>query len=125
MTWEQNGRADCCFVEGDKILASFEIKPFFPISVNTVMLGKILADFQKQWLNAKKKPSVGHYVVLVPHGQVDSIETWIMDCLKKKIRQEYPLMTLADVPAPKPIKLNDEADGYAVVKVFLVGSLAQ
>jgi hypothetical protein len=125
LAWEEHFIDRCFLGHNGEHLARFEFKPFFPVlRLKIAAFGDITKDFSKQWERSKASPAVEHHVVLVPYGQTDAISTWVSETLLPTIKRDYPDMRLKELPSPSPIKLNRSEEGYAILKVFQVGSVS-
>jgi hypothetical protein len=118
--WERK-RVDMWFLEGDKELANFELKPFWrvPLPSDKSFQG-IVADFGRQYEHCKKDSLTERYVVLTPYGDLDDVRGWIKDELLTRVQSEFHGIIVEEVPAPRPIKLNRSDVAYLVVEVFRV-----
>lgn len=122
--WEK-GRADCIFLERGRTVARFELKTFSALDVHTdkQWLRAILEDFEKQLERVRLEPSIEHYVVLLPYGEVPDIEPWIERELMPIVSEKYSNILVSRITAYGPIQLNRPVDGCALVAVFRVDSL--
>jgi hypothetical protein len=120
--WERDGRTDCCFLEGGRTMAKFELKACSPAPLQDAKWFRdIREDFGKQLKGVKQAPTIEHYVVLLPFGDLPAINTWIEQTLLPKIREDYLGIVLSELPA-HAISLN--RGGHVIVKVFRVTAAA-
>lgn len=126
MVWEKR-RVDLHFNENGKTVASFELKPFTPVPdilSKKVWLRRIVNDFKRQHKAQEINDAIERYVVLVPFGQGHSIKSF-NDEVMIRVRREMPGITVEEIPAPRPIKLNRVNEPQMLVEVFRVGRAAQ
>ena len=118
LKWEQK-RVDLCFFADKRIVADFELKPFFPVPSRNY--ANIVEDFGKQYERAKCDRSTQHYVVLIPKGELEKIDEWIVNTLVPRVESEFKGIAIVDIsPKNHGIRLNTTS--YASVRTFRISA---
>ena len=70
------------------------------------VLRAVKKDFDKQFIQARTRPDLPHFVVMVLYGQSNESEQWRLDTLCRQLAESRPEMTLEWTFAAESMTLN-------------------